>query len=246
MNKTKTIVLLIAMFAQVEYCSLLRRFTQSDCTLEESIFFFSKKALLNVPSPFDKNPYKIKSKEYQNKVDTYLKNSDRVCAIQYLDDLRELYQMKDFETRELAEVDGYIVTHQGRCGACSSLQDLSVYLAKDLTRPVRKCALYTVLSNKIAHKCIEKIGFTSKCAMIWLYNSTNDKSHCFGKCLKSWIKREPNNKSDGELNNCLQCDEDISGPIFKYEAGRTRRDSGIHSEIERPNEQVYDLDQCYF
>ena len=34
---------------------------------------------------------------------------------------------------------------------------------------------------------------------------------------------------NGHLNKCLQCDEDISGPIFKYESGRTRRNSGIIS-----------------
>jgi hypothetical protein len=51
---------------------------------------------------------------------------------------------------------------------------------------------------------------------------------------------------DGSLNPCIQCDEDLSGPIFKYYSGRTRRNSGIKSEIDRPGDQVYDIDQCYF
>ena len=42
----------------------------------------------------------------------------------------------------------------------------------------------------------------------------------------------------GRLNDCLQCDEDRSGPVFKATAGRTRRNSGIRSSIERPAEQV--------
>jgi len=51
---------------------------------------------------------------------------------------------------------------------------------------------------------------------------------------------------DGELNKCLQCDEDKSGPIFKYESGRTRRNSGIKSEIDRPVDQIYNVSHCYY
>uniref|UniRef100_A0A7S3UZF0 Uncharacterized protein n=1 Tax=Aplanochytrium stocchinoi TaxID=215587 RepID=A0A7S3UZF0_9STRA len=36
------------------------------------------------------------------------------------------------------------------------------------------------------------------------------------------------------LNPCLQCDECRSGPVFQKVAGRTRRNSGLHSKIERP------------
>ena len=51
----------------------------------------------------------------------------------------------------------------------------------------------------------------------------------------SWITGEAN-IVNGKLNKCLQCDEDKSGPIFKWYAGRTRRNSGIHSEIDRPED----------
>ena len=51
---------------------------------------------------------------------------------------------------------------------------------------------------------------------------------------------------DGKLNACLQCDEDKSGPVFKFFAGRTRRNSGIKSEIDRPEDQVYNMTQCYY
>jgi hypothetical protein len=60
------------------------------------------------------------------------------------------------------------------------------------------------------------------------------------------LTNEPYIRPDGSLNECLQCDEDTSGPVFKYYAGRTRRDSGIKSEIDRPSDQVYDMSQCYF
>lgn len=40
----------------------------------------------------------------------------------------------------------------------------------------------------------------------------------------------------GKLNKCILCDENKSGPIFKYFAGRNRRNSGIESELPRPDE----------
>lgn len=65
-------------------------------------------------------------------------------------------------------------------------------------------------------------------------------------CIWSWITGEDNNKPDGSLNDCLQCDEDKSGPNFKFFSGRTRRNSGIPSAIERPPEQVYNMEHCYW
>ena len=46
---------------------------------------------------------------------------------------------------------------------------------------------------------------------------------------------------NGKLNPCLNCDEVQSGPLFKYYAGRTRRDSGIKSSIPRPPSQIYNM-----
>lgn len=37
------------------------------------------------------------------------------------------------------------------------------------------------------------------------------------------------------LNECIQCDECRAGPLFQKIAGRTRRNSGVVSGIERPN-----------
>jgi hypothetical protein len=41
--------------------------------------------------------------------------------------------------------------------------------------------------------------------------------------------------SQYRLNSCLQCDECNSGPLFQKIAGRTRRASGIDSDIDRPD-----------
>ena len=67
--------------------------------------------------------------------------------------------------------------------------------------------------------CLKKIGFSDECAKIWQYNIKNTRSNCFEVCLISWITNEPLNKPDGSLNDCIQCDEDISGPNFKYFSG---------------------------
>jgi hypothetical protein len=56
--------------------------------------------------------------------------------------------------------------------------------------------------------------------------------------MRSWMSAEASTTVDGGLNECLQCDEDRSGPVFKAVAGRTRRNSGIRSSIERPDAQV--------
>ena len=49
------------------------------------------------------------------------------------------------------------------------------------------------------------------------------------------------NENTGKLNACLWCDERISGPGFKYQAARTRRNSGLKSEIPRDNDQLFYL-----
>lgn len=90
------------------------------------------------------------------------------------------------------------------------------------------------------------IGFTTQCAEIWLYNTQNTRKECFGVCIWAWIMNIPFTKPDGSLNDCLQCDEDKSGPVFKYFSGRTRRNSGIRSEIDRPTDQIYPMDHCYY
>ena len=137
------------------------------------------------------------------------------------------------------------MTHQGTCGKCSTLKDLYVYLTRDLTRPVRACGVKHFASHNKLRKCIKSLGFTDACTEVWLWNTLNTKKKCGLVCMISLILRRPY-VINGELNKCLQCDEDISGPIFKYESGRTRRNSGITSEIDRPVDQIYNVTHCYY
>jgi hypothetical protein len=156
-----------------------------------------------------------------------------VCAVRFEPD-RTHYRLATFGSAAEAGEHGYRVTHTGACGACSTLRDLAVYLERpDLTSPVRKCGMKPGTLG-----CLEALGFTHACAQIWNFNVQNTKRECFGVCMRSWMSGEASMASDGGLNDCLQCDEDRSGPVFKAVAGRTRRNSGIRSSIQRPDEQV--------
>jgi hypothetical protein len=159
-----------------------------------------------------------------------------VCGVQFESD-RVHYRLSTFATPEAARGAGFAVTHTGTCGTCSTLQDLAVYLEKpDLTEPVRACGISLDASGSLT--CLEHIGFSTACAQTWLFNLENTRRQCFEVCVLSWIKGEAATQRDGRLNACLQCDEDRSGPVFKATAGRTRRNSGIHSSIPRPNDQI--------
>ena len=71
------------------------------------------------------------------------------------------------------------------------------------------------------------------------------QEHCREICLNSMLDAEPYNQEDGSLNQCLQCDEDVSGAVFKAMAGRTRRNSGLASAICRPCDTVWRIQHNY-
>ena len=102
------------------------------------------------------------------------------------------------------------------------------------------------LGQQHVFNCLKKIGFSDECSKIWQFNIKNTRSKCFEPCIIAWITNEPLNNDDGTLNNCIQCDEDISGPNFKYFSGRTRRNSGIPSAIYRPPNTIYNMTHCYW
>ena len=159
-----------------------------------------------------------------------------VCGIRFEQD-RIHYRLVTFADTTAARAAGFAITHVGACGTCSTLQDLAVYLEKpDLTAPVRKCGIKWDASARL--KCLEDLGFSAACAQTWAYNAENTRRQCLVVCMWSWLDGEAPTRKDGRLNACLQCDEDRSGPVFKAIAGRTRRNSGIHSSIPRPHDEI--------
>ena len=216
------------------------------CTLAEQIAEFTNKTLLNSYPEFTQNPYENLTTEQKAQINSTIHNKSLVCALQYQDASNKTYLLNTFSTKEQALLNNYIVTHQGACAACSTLYDLVAYLKQNLTAPARKCGAFGFFSKKWSLNCLIGIGFTNSCAEIWYYNTVNTREKCLKVCMWSWITNEPNVKENGELNDCLQCDEDESGPVFKYYSGRTRRNSGIRSEIDRPADEIYNITHCYF
>ena len=84
---------------------------------------FYKKEALN-PIVIRKDPY-IKNKKRitlppESDYDNYY------CGIKYLDEFKISYELKSYKNKSNLISDGYTITHKGKCGACSTLKDLSV------------------------------------------------------------------------------------------------------------------------
>ena len=201
------------------------------------------------------NPYGQKAIESVQRWERSAMRDEEVCAIRFLDANHSRYELHDFESASAALAASFVITHKGRCGSCSTLQDLVIYLTvTDLTTPARQCARRIGLQRK--KQCFqESIGFTSYCAESWAYNALHTRQKCLGVCIADYglvnliLGYYPGSNSDemGQLRPCLQCDENKSGAGFKFSAGRTRRNSGIESAIERSGSEIYPLDHsAYF
>jgi hypothetical protein len=178
------------------------------------------------------------------------KADQSVCAVKFISDDEKSYRLKTFKNNEEAKREGYTITHKSKCGTCSSLKDLAVYIAKpDLTTPARSCATKSTL-NRIKKCIINKIGFSEYCAETWAYSAYHTRFECIGMCIKDYgllniifnnMEGSIMNK-DGSLRPCVACDEYKSGPAFKYGVGRNRRRSGLKSRIIRKKEELYQID----
>jgi hypothetical protein len=200
------------------------------------------------------DPYSPESKKTLQVWNREPLRDEAVCALRFVDDSKVEYELRDFDTSLAATESNFMVTHQGRCGSCSTLQDLAIYLVSpDLTSPARKCARISGLKRK--KQCFqEKIGFTDYCAESWAYNARHTRQECLGVCIADYgffnlvfgRYRGPNVDETGQLRPCLQCDETESGAGFKYSAGRTRRNSGIESAIQRLDADIFHVDHSVY
>lgn len=182
------------------------------------------------------------------------RGNTEVCAVGFVDPDRVDYRLRTFPDRESALAEGYVITHRDHCGTCSSLRNLAVYLAQpDLTSPVRTCARRWTAGGVKA--CLmEEIGFEEPCAETWTRNVLHTRRHCLGPCIGHYglwnvLTNDigaPNTDEHGDLNPCLACDEDTSGPGFQYAAGRTRRNSGLPSAITRPAAEIHPVDHTLY
>lgn len=140
-------------------------------------------------------------------------------------------------TLEEAQAQGLYVTHAGSCGACSTLQDLYVYMSKGdgLGDEATSCGIRGLTNTQDGIACYRELGFTEGCATVWYWNTINTQRFCLDICLELVAQGTPNNGAAPEcaLNECINCDELNSGPLFVKYAGRTRRNSGMLSSIAR-------------
>ena len=84
-----------------------------------------------------------------------------------------------------------------------------------------------------------KLGLTESCAKIWNYDGIYDGSNCLAICLVQLFSANNGPTPGCTLNDCLKCDEKRAGPKFSSFGGRTRRSSGLKSEIIRTCSSVY-------
>ena len=190
-------------------------------------------AHLNPPMLLTSDPYAAS--------DEQISDENQVCTIE-LDHAAQAYFL---QTLNADSVDVNRITHAGPCGACSSLADLAVYAANvDLTDPVRACGLEGIGGgSEMNITCLRELGFSEACAQIWYFNTNHTREICLGECIEhinsSYVDET------GQLNSCLACDEENSGPIFKYFSGRTRRNSGLPSSICRPCDSITFVPHSY-
>jgi hypothetical protein len=176
-----------------------------------------------------------------------------VCAIIVENFADKKYRLQSFNSEAEAVAAGAFVTHLGPCKLCSTLQDLAIYIEnRDLGTSVRECSIDNLLTPFPALvSCIKNLGFSDPCAQIWAYNARNTQRNCFEPCISALLSETifnvtiPYNNPDGTLSPCILCDEEISGPIFKAYAGRTRRNSGIPVGICRFCDEVIPIAHNY-
>jgi hypothetical protein len=162
---------------------------------------------------------------------------DLACAVVITDPTMRSYRLETFASLDAARAAGAIPTHTGPCGLCSSLTDLAVYAGTpDLTAPVRQCGIENLGDFEGLRACLEALGFTPACAQIWAFNTEHTRAECGATCIR--LLDAPYHLPDGGLNECLACDEERSGPVFKAVAGRTRRNSGLANAMCRPCSEV--------
>jgi hypothetical protein len=115
------------------------------------------------------------------------------------------------------------------------------------TQHTRTNCLLLCLANLLSPPNIG-FGFFNPCQPS--INGTDQDGDNDGRCQNT-INRQPacqkfqyQTGSRYRLNSCLQCDECNSGPLFQKIAGRTRRFSGIVSDIDRPD--IPQINHNYF
>lgn len=157
------------------------------------------------------------------------------------------YEMKTYNSEQEMLDAGAQMTHWGACGACSTTKDLAVYLEyPDLTGKGQECSVRAMASTfEEGVKCFQEVGYTEQCAVMWMHNVFNTRDHCFNTCFDFTFLGDGANNGPPptcKLEDCLNCDEKMSGPGFQTVAARSRRRSGLLSKIVRDCDNLLIVD----
>ena len=174
-------------------------------------------------------------------------NNGTVCA---WDNNGQNSIIQTFDTPELAVAANFSIVHCGKCGACSTYNDLRLQWTtrKYLAKEAQKCAKKSLFGgvDKV-QECNEMdIGFSTECAVCW----TVDELCARDNCVFIFFQQLFTNRFDSfavGLNEITSatCDEAMCGREFGSCSGATRRRMDIVSSIARPVDQqcrVIDLD----
>lgn len=201
--------------------------------------------LLALNSKIHMNPLPVLTSDPYENQSLYPEEPGKVCGLIWDKINKDAYTLETYDSVEAAELAKARITHGGACGHCSSLQSLAVYIYQtDLATPVKQCTYDSIIhGDDYLMECLQKLGFDGNCAKIWMYNGKHTKKVCMTTCLT--LQNAPYHNQDGSLNNCIQCDEDKSGPVFRAVSGRTRRNSGLPTALCRPCNTISTIDHHY-
>lgn len=135
----------------------------------------------------------------------------QVCGFKYNNTDRcdsgsnRFYELNTYKNKHRAITDGAVITHTGRCGACSNHQDLAIYMKPGVLDIVSfACGLLFVDFTKLdfplkpeieiaatfplTKQCFQTLNFTvmdpqsgltPDCAHVWASNSMNTAVNCW-------------------------------------------------------------------
>jgi len=153
------------------------------------------------------------------------------------------HQSRQFDSLAEMPLD-YKFLNNGPCGKCSNSHDIEIYkeTAQTLTNTTTNCAFkYVMFGEHQSRECFEHVGLTPGCSECWIDNIGCDAAHCVDTCLVQTLRPrafDHNNNADGDLNECLKCDEQRCGTAFIKCAGANRRRAGIESDIGRKPSEI--------
>jgi hypothetical protein len=170
-------------------------------------------------------------------------STDGYCAFVFEDDNANFsnysqcegrrYTMTTFATKDDVPSTASI-THQGRCGVCSSAQDLAVRTSPliDFAKLLISCGTIHFTGQRLFPTlvaCFQFAGFTEGCATLWSHWTATNGEVCVSECLGvgSALNGDP---PECALGECMACAEPFQNDLYDI-SGRTSFKSGFTERL---------------